>query len=142
MQLHIFPSHWPNFTALCTLFDPCVPFFLRHLFLPFNINHCHLPYITKLLTFPATCHIILPLAMIHKTAIFFPSKYLFQITDFCFALSLCCQNSKFKIGYTHYLYNLYIVFSYVSYLATYLSFRDTHPISLYILPLLPLQYFL
>ena len=137
MQLHIFQSKWPYFTALCTLLAACVLFFI-HLFLSLNINPCHLPYITELLTFPPTCHIILPFAMIQKTPIFFNSKYIFQSTDFCNTLNLCCQNSKFKFGYMHYLYNLFIFFCYVSYLAAYLSILDTQSISLYLLPLLPL----
>ena len=114
-------------------------FFQNHSFLPLNINPCHLPYITELLTFLATCHIMLPLTMIHKIPIFFACKYIFHITDFCCTLNLCCQNWNSKFGNTHYLYNLFIFFYFVWYLATYLPILDTHLISLYILHLLPLQ---
>ena len=86
------------------------PFFYIHLFLPLNIKPWHLPYITELLIFPAACHIILPLAVIRKTPMFFSCCYIFRITDFCWTLILRCRTSKFKFGYTHYSYNLFIFF--------------------------------
>ena len=138
MQLHIFSSYWTYFTALCTLNAACVLFFLIHIFLSLIINPCHLPYINELLTFSAICHIILPLAVIRKTLMFFPCCYISRSLIFVELWTYAAKIQNLNLAIRIICTFFFIFFCYVSYLATYLSILDIHPISVYVLPLLPL----
>ena len=82
MQLRIFPLYWRYFAGLVTLAAEHLIFLKIFLFLTLTLNSYQLPNITELLTFPATCHIILPHAMIRITPMFFPCCYNFYFTEF------------------------------------------------------------
>ena len=68
-----------------------------YLFLSLNRNPCHLPYLTATLAFHATCHIILPLAMIRITSMYSPCSYIFHFTEFWSTLNFCNQTSSFDL---------------------------------------------
>ena len=60
------------FTALCNLLAAYLIFLKMSFLLPLKINTCHLPYISKWLTFPTTFHIILPHAKFCRSKKFSP----------------------------------------------------------------------